>query len=59
MMIWYDCIDNFWFVFCYEIEYVLNGDGWGELSVDVVDVDLEGMGDVDLLFVEVKVNKVV
>ncbi len=38
----HDRIDNFWFVLRHEIEHVLNRDGRGELSVDVIDVDLEG-----------------
>ena len=38
----YDRIDNFWFVLRHEIDHVLHKDGLGNMSVEIIDVDLEG-----------------
>jgi HTH-type transcriptional regulator/antitoxin HigA len=53
----HDRIDNFWFVLRHEIEHVLNGDGRGDLSANVVDVDLEGADDLNLPAIEVNANR--
>lgn len=38
----YDRIDNFWFVLRHEMEHVANKDGRGALSIEYLDIDLEG-----------------
>lgn len=41
MTLRHDRIDNFWFVLRHELEHVLNKDGRGEPSVELIDVDIE------------------
>lgn len=57
MTVRHDRIDNFWFVLRHELEHVRAGDGRGELSVDLVDVDLELQGDAELPAAEKKANE--
>lgn len=38
----HDRIDNFWFVLRHEIDHVLHKDGLGKMSVEMIDVELEG-----------------
>jgi HTH-type transcriptional regulator/antitoxin HigA len=53
----HDRIDNFWFVLRHELEHVRAGDGRGELSVELVDVDLELQGSSHLPEAEQKANE--